>query len=71
MDTEKRKRKLAEAQEMVKATLKRIRRLNTSLKNWERRVKMHEKALANEEIEALRRRVAELEVRPRRLIHLE
>jgi hypothetical protein len=71
METAKRKRKLVEAQEMVKATLKRIRRLNTSLKNWERRAKMHEKALAAEEIAALHRRIAELELRPRRIIQFE
>jgi hypothetical protein len=48
MTIEQRKKKLAEAQEMVKATMKRIRRLNTSLKNWERREKMHSKALVLE-----------------------
>lgn len=75
MNIEQRRKKLRQAQENAKATLTRIRRLNTSLKNWERRVKMHEKALAEEEKATLQRRIEELEgkvtTRPRRAINLE
>lgn len=62
MTIEQRKRKLAEAKVMVTATLKRVRRLNTALKNWERRVKMHEKALTEQEKEELQKRIRELEM---------
>jgi hypothetical protein len=46
---------------MVAQTQTRIRRLNTALANWQRRAKMHEKALQDNEREVLLRRVAELE----------
>lgn len=71
MTIEQRRKKMIEAQNMAKATLKRIRRLNTALKKWERRAKMHEKAIADSERNVLLRRVAELEgqIKPRR--HIE
>lgn len=76
MNINERKRKLTQAEQMAAKTLKRIRRLNTSLKNWDRRVKMHERALALEEKQLLERRIAELEgkvpvLRPRRSILME
>jgi hypothetical protein len=46
MTIEERKKKLWQAQQTAQSLVTRIRRLNTALKRWERRVKMHEKAIA-------------------------
>jgi predicted nucleic acid-binding Zn-ribbon protein len=74
MTIDERRRRLQTAQSMVKTTQKRIRRLNTALKNWERRVNMHQKAIRDAELEAYQKRITELESqvgRPRRGIRLE
>lgn len=74
MTIEERRKKLEYARGMAKATQKRIRRLNTALKSWQRRAAMHEKALAALEVDKLNRRIRDLEsqvLKPRRAITLE
>ena len=61
MRIEERRKKLGYAEKMEEQTARRIFRLNTALKSWRRRVKMHQEALAREQQEVLLTRIADLE----------